>query len=304
MKRVLVTGASGFIGRHSLAHLAARDFEIHAVAHRQQLQQFKGIVWHRADLLDPNSVGDLMAAVAPTHLLHFGWYAEPGRYQHAEDNLRWCEAGIELLRVFAATGGQRAVFAGSCFEYDFSYGYCSEDLTPCVPATRYGAAKLALSQLVTRFPPAGISTAWGRIFHLYGPFERPGRLVSSVIRSLLKGERAKCTHGRQVRDFLQVDDVASAFVCLLDSEFAGIMNIGSGSPVPLRAIVSTIAACLSAQDRIDFGALPAPDNDPPLLVPDVRRLRDELGWLPRFSLHDGLADAIDWWRTRFARDAA
>jgi nucleoside-diphosphate-sugar epimerase len=300
MKRVLVTGASGFIGRHSLPHLAARGFEVHAVAHKGSLPECPSTVWHRGDLLDGASIRELLAEVAPTHLLHFAWYAEPGKYQQSEDNLRWCQAGIELVRAFTASGGQRAVFAGTCFEYDFAYGYCSEALTPCVPSTRYGASKLALAQLVTRFPPGTISTAWGRIFHLYGQYEHPNRLISSVILSLLKGGRARCAHGRQVRDFMYVEDVASAFVTLLDSDVAGIVNIGSGEPVTIRALVSTIAESIGMPERIDFGAIAAPPSDPPLLIPDVRRLHDEVGWIPRFSLNDGLATTIDWWRARHA----
>jgi nucleoside-diphosphate-sugar epimerase len=245
-----------------------------------------------------------MEAVAPTHLLHFAWYAEPGKYQHSEENLRWCQAGIELIRSFASFGGRRAVLAGTCFEYDFAYGYCSESLTPCVPATRYGASKLALSQLVTRFPPAGISTSWGRIFHLYGPYEHPNRLVSSVILSLLKGERARCTHGRQVRDFMHADDVASSFVALLDSEVKGVVNIGLGEPVTIRTLVSTIAESIGVRERIDFGAIEAPSSDPPVLISDVRRLREEVGWTPRSSLNDGIANTIDWWRKHQAVAAA
>jgi nucleoside-diphosphate-sugar epimerase len=296
MKRVLVTGASGFIGRHSLSHLVARGFEVHAVTHKGSLPKNGSTVWHRSDVLDGASIRELLAEIAPSHLLHFAWYAEPGKYQQSEDNLRWCQAGIELVRAFAAAGGQRVVFAGTCFEYDFAYGYCSESLTPCVPSTRYGASKLALAQLVTRFPPSTISTAWGRIFHLYGPHEHPSRLVSSVILSLLKSERARCTHGRQVRDFMHVEDVACAFVALLDSEVAGIVNIGSGEPVTIYSLVTRIAVMIKAEEQIEFGAIPALPSDPPVLIPDVRRLRDEVGWAPRFSLNDGLATTIDWWR--------
>ena len=80
--------------------------------------------------------------------------------------------------------------------------------------------KLALSQVVTR-PPGDLSTAWGRIFYLYGPGEYPSRLVPSVIGSLLHDEPARCTHGRQLRDYLHVADVASAFAAILDGKSRG-----------------------------------------------------------------------------------
>jgi nucleoside-diphosphate-sugar epimerase len=300
MKRILVTGASGFIGRHSLPHLLARGFEVHAAAHRRMPLDGDRVRWHRADLLDCASIRDLLDEIAPTHLLHFAWYAQPGKYQQSEDNLRWCRAGSQLVRAFASSGGRRAVFAGTCLEYDPAYGYCSEALTPCVPATLYGASKLALARLVARFPPDGISTAWARIFHLHGPYEHPDRLVSSVILSLLKGGCARCTHGRQLRDFMHVEDVASAFVSLLDSEVEGVVNVGSGEPVTIQALVCAIAELIGVRQRIDFGAIDAGLNDPPVLIPDVRRLREELGWAPRFSLNDGVANTIDWWRTRVA----
>jgi nucleoside-diphosphate-sugar epimerase len=120
--------------------------------------------------------------------------------------------------------------------------------------------------------------------------------VSSVILSLLKGERALCTHGRQVRDFMHIEDVASAFVALLDSNMAGVVNIGSGEPVTIRMLGSAIAELICMPNRIDFGAIEAPPNDPAVLIPDVRRLKDELGWAARFSLNHGLAQTIDWWR--------
>lgn len=300
MKRVLVTGASGFIGRHSLLYLAAHGFEVHAVAHNGSLPKCCGMHWHRIDLLDGASMRELIAEVAPTHLLHFAWYAEPGKYQQSEQNLRWCQTGIELVRTFAEAGGQRAVFAGTCFEYDSVYGYCSEGLTPCVPATRYGASKLALAQLVTRFAPAGLSTAWGRIFHVYGPHEPEARLVSSVILSLLSRGRARCTHGLQVRDFMHVEDVASAFAAILSSDAAGIVNIGSGQPLTIRALVSTIAEAIGKPGSVDFGAIDAPTSDPPVLIPDVRRLHSEIGFTPRFALRDGILNTIAWWRRRQA----
>jgi nucleoside-diphosphate-sugar epimerase len=278
--------------------LAAHGFEVHAAAHRNMPQSRDDVRWYQADLLDSSTIRDLLAEVAPTHLLHLAWYAEPGKYQQSEENSRWCRAGSELVRAFAASGGQRAVFAGTCFEYDLSYGYCSEASTPCVPATPYGVSKFALAQLVAGSPPEGMSTAWGRVFHLYGPGEHPSRLVASVVRSLLRGESARCTHGRQVRDFLHVEDVASAFVALLDSRVEGIVNIGSEKPVSIRTLALMIAELIGAPDLIAFDAIVAPPGDPPLLIPRSSRIREEVGWVPRWTLSDGLAHTIEWWRAK------
>src|SRR3546814_3706819 len=102
--------------------------------------------------------------------------------------------------------------------------------------------------------------------------------MSSVINSLLRGEVAQCTHGNQARDFLHVEDAASAFVALLDSKVEGAVNIASGRPVSVREMVLAVADCFAAQDRVQFGAFSVPANEPLLLIGDSRRLTDEVGW--------------------------
>jgi nucleoside-diphosphate-sugar epimerase len=140
-----------------------------------------------------------------------------------------------------------------------------------------------------------LSLAWGRIFFLYGPYEHPSRLVASVIRSLLTGEPARCSHGNQIRDFLHVQDVAGAFVALLESEVTGPVNIASGQPIPLKEVISRLAVQLNQPDLVQLGVIPAPANDPPLLVADTRRLQQEVHWQPEYNLETGLVQTIDWW---------
>ena len=115
-------------------------------------------------------------------LLHFAWYAKPKKYWTSTQNLRWVQSSIELIDLFVKCGGKRIVMAGSCAEYDWDYGVSSEGLTPCRPSTLYGICKHSLQEILTMYSKqAGISSAWGRIFFLYGPYEHPSRLVSHVI---------------------------------------------------------------------------------------------------------------------------
>jgi nucleoside-diphosphate-sugar epimerase len=143
-----------------------------------------------------------------------------------------------------------------------------------------------------------LSSAWGRIFFLYGPGEHRDKLVASVLSSLLQGQEARCTHGNQVRDFLHVEDVASAFVALLDSKVEGAVNIASGQPITIRDVVLLAADQFAARERVEFGANAAPENEPPLLVADVRRLRDEVGWSPAYQIGSGLEQTARWWESQ------
>ena len=141
-----------------------------------------------------------------------------------------------------------------------------------------------------------VSSAWGRVFFLYGPHERPERLIPTVICSLLRNEPALCTHGSQVRDFLHVQDAASAFVALLDSSVSGPVNVASGQAVRLKDMIDAIAAKTDQAQLVRLGAIPTPIDEAPFLVADVRRLRDDVGWQPHFDLTTGLDQTIDWWR--------
>jgi nucleoside-diphosphate-sugar epimerase len=160
----------------------------------------------------------------------------------------------------------------------------------------YGACKNALYELARSYAMGGqLSLAWPRVFFLYGPNEHPKRLVSSVIKGLLAGEAAPCSHGKQIRDYMHVADVAEGIVTVVDSDAEGAINVSSGEATTIREIVLTIGRLVGRPELVQIGALPARANDVPLVVGSNARAA-ELGWKPRYDLESGLQHTIDWWR--------
>ncbi len=299
MKRVLVTGAGGFIGRQTLDELIDRGFDVHATGRSLLPADTPArVCFHECDLMDSRATRDLLHRVRPTHLLHLAWYAKPGVFWTSLDNLRWVAASLELYLAFAETGGTRAVMAGTCAEYDWRHAQLDEVVTPLAPQTLYGRSKQALHSLLQEANrQTAVGLAWGRIFFVYGPHEAPGRLVSEVVTALLAGREAYCSEGTQERDFMHVRDVGRAFVALLDGEKTGPVNIASGECVSVRSVVSTLGALTEGEQLIRFGARRQADESPRLAA-SVDILRGELGFLPAFTLADGLADTVQWWRAQ------
>ena len=282
-RRVLVTGATGFVGRQVARRLENMDWEVHAIDRTE------------ADLLKPGAPAELVDRIRPSHLLHLAWNAEHGRFWTAPDNLDWVGASLALHRAFAVRGGERAVFVGTCAEYDWSYDLLDEMGTPCRPGTLYGVAKDCLRRML-EVSPEGVSLAWARLFFLYGPHEAPGRLVPSVIRPLLEGSEALCGDGLAQRDFMHVADAADALIALLQSPVTGPVNIASGDCRPIKDIIQMIADQIGRPDLVRLGARPPQASEPARLAASTARLHDEVGFRPRLDLSEGIAQTIKWWR--------
>ncbi len=287
MKRYLVTGASGFLGRACLPLLIESGHEVHAVS--RVTRDDVGVTWHRTDLLNDNPAR-LLELIQPTHLLHLAWIADPGEFWESPLNSDWLASSRSLLDAF---GGARVVVAGTCAEYDWQAGICHESETPLKPISAYSRAKAELSRdLAGR----SLSSAWARMFWPFGPGEPQQKLVASVVQGLLAGRPVPCTEGLQRRDFMYIDDVAGALVALGDSEVTEPVNIGSGQAIAVRDLVLQFAAALGRRDLIELGARPSNPAEPPLVVADVTRLAEEVGYQPRVSLAQAIDHTIAYWK--------
>lgn len=291
--RILLTGATGFLGSHCLNSLLRLDSEIHAANVSGTGPHEGRVVWHGADLREADAAQRLVERVAPTHLLHNAWIATPGRFWSDPDNLRWLQGGLGLLRGFANAGGHRFVGVGTCAEYDWSLedGICREDETPIRPSTLYGKAKAAMWSATQAFAHGGhFSSAWGRVFLPYGPGDTPGRLLPSLVASLTSN-RPFSLKNNVARDFVFAPDVGDMLAHLLIGEAEGAFNVGSGEATRLLAAAGYVADRLGRGDLLSVDA-GSPVTEPDLLVADMSKVEAVLGWRAPTTIAQGLEAVV------------
>ena len=298
--RVLITGAAGFFGSRAAVHLAGHEvigFDRPGVDRARVSAVAPSMVVHEVDLVDAKAVGALVRELKPEVAIHLAWYAVPGKYLSAPDNMDHLAASMTLAQALAGSGCRRLITAGTCFEYEATVAPLTET-SPTAPRFLYSACKLAMSEVLREACRiAGMSYAHLRFFYQYGPWEAPGRIVPAVIGALLAGREAEVTPGEQVRDFLHIDDVASASAAVVGSEIDGVINIGSGEPVRVRDVVAAAADACGRADLVRLGALAYRPGDPMFVCADATKLRST-GWAPTHDLASGMRDTVAWWRTR------
>ena len=297
--KVLVTGGTGFIGRHCVAELLHLGHDVTI------LSRSKHTIHARAnivvsDMTDPTFPAEAICDGGYDALIHLAWETRHGYFWTAPENDVWLAASKNLFTAFLENGGNYIIVAGTCVEYDPPReGPCIAGETPLAPTLPYGVAKhelrLALENLAHEHQT---DWAWGRIFLATGPNEPENRLVPSIVRSILLGQPAKTSSGIQVRDIMHTSDYGKAFAHLLTNRFKGEINLCRGVPVRLADISRTIGKLMRRPGLIEIGALEDRAGEPQNLWGDARPLKIETGFEPGFELDEMLQDAIDWWRER------
>ncbi len=239
---------------------------------------------------------DLQAHIAGvTDCIHLGWYASPRDYlSSVEGNLASLQSSVELLQALAASGCRSLVAAGSQAEYAQSDDPLREDGV-VEPRSVYGAAKAGFHLLSTSSMARGtLAVAWARLFNVVGPGEHPDRLIPSAARALLAGRPMDLSPGRQLRDYIDVNDTAGALIHLSNRRVAGPFNICTAEGVTLHDFVAGLGDRLGRRELLRFGARPYGDHEPMKSVGTNERLVGT-GWVRRHSTDDTLDRIVAYW---------
>jgi dTDP-6-deoxy-L-talose 4-dehydrogenase (NAD+) len=288
--RILVTGATGFIGS-AFARLALeRGHEVAGLmlpteAPPAHVPAGVRMRWIRGTLAD--LPWKEIESFRPAACVHFAWIATPGVYLEAPENEQHLEWSLKLARRLKDIGLRQFVGVGTCIEYKITDAPLNEDRTPVDPRTLYARCKNALREtLAAEALRDGTRFCWGRVFYPYGVGEHPARLCSSLILKLRRGEKLVLRTPHSTKDYIYIDDLAAAILVTLERQFTGIINWGTGTGVSVRQIADAVAAMLGRPELV-AEAIP-PESDPlAFVVADATRLR-ALGWQPTVSLTEGL----------------
>ena len=307
----LVTGAAGFAGSHLLDLLAGGGAEIVAWHRPGGSPAFRAprTTWQAVDLLDPDRVRQVIAAVRPTAVYHCAGAPHVGRSWDATEptfaaNVRATHHLLKALHESEVTA--RVMLPSSALVYRPAGEPLNED-APLLPPNPYGLSKLAMELLGRRATSDRLVVTIGRPFNHIGPRQDPVFAASGFAKQVAEIEAGVRENEVIVgnldalREVTDVRDTVRAYQAILErGQPARAYNVSSGEAIA----VGDILEMLRARARVPVRVRVDPDrfrpNDVPLLVGDPARLRDELGWTPAIPLSRTLDDLLDFWRSVLA----
>lgn len=293
-KRILVTGAQGFLGWPLVLSLRAAGAEVHAVTRRDVAAAPPGPVWWHADVASGEAVRRILDEVAPHVVYHLTSAGRGGRELELVDATVRDDllATIDLLSAAAKRSPERLVVTGSMEE--------PLEEKDAVPSSPYAAAKWASCGYARMFHALyDLPVVILRPFMTYGPGQKDFKLIPYVIRGLLSGEVPRVGSGSRPVDWVYLDDMIDAFVRagLVDSAIGETLELGSGELTTVREVVEMLYAIVGAEGEPAFGS--APDRALEVVrAADTSEAAATLGWRAATSLEDGLRKTVEWYRRR------
>jgi UDP-glucose 4-epimerase len=306
MTRVLLTGASGFVGSRVTRHLVTRGVPT-AVLLRESsnTRRIDDLLPRctviRGELANLADVREAVLAFEPTAIIHLAWNGVKSADRNSLVQMHNVAHSISLFQLAVDIGCRNFVGLGSQAEYGPQSGRISEH-APTRPTTAYGAAKLSTGLVLERAAASrGICFAWLRLFSSYGPDDDPNWLIPYLIGRLLAREIPSLTRAEQIWDYIHVDDAAAAVVAILDAQANGMFNLGSGIGRPLRETIELIRDCIDPSLQLGFGQMAYRHDQVMHLEADCTELANATGWRPQVSLEVGINDTVKWYREQIFR---
>jgi UDP-glucose 4-epimerase len=306
--RVLVTGASGFIGSHLTKRLVAEGAEVHAVTpavssvYPERLLDLRSsIVLHEANITDRSAMDALAKIVKPSIVFHLAAYTHVGKsWQRVDECVQTNVQGtVSLLQALDSVGYDRFVNTGTSEIYGDIEVPFREDAN-VNPNSPYSVSKYAAERFCRMFRQGhGWPIVLVRPFNAYGPAQSPDRIIPETIVRALRKQELKTTSGKQTREFNYVSDLVDGFVLagtVPDIE-GELINLGGGEEIAIRDVVTTVLDVMGNPITAEIGALPDRPTEIWRMFCDSTKARELLGWKPKHTLREGLEQTIEWYRT-------
>ncbi len=292
MKKMLLTGASGFLGRNFLECLDKSKYEVFAVG-RSCPQYLDKEHYFKYNLKDFEGALQYIRKTCPDILVLFAWDVSTQSYWESYENCVWADICIRMAQVFLDNGGLQILFAGTSASYDYGKGFLREQPDYEHPSSLYGISKLYTSQALQKLAKMHDAVyCEARLFAIYGKYEKMARLVPLTAWRLSHNEKIVNECGELLRDYIYIEDAVRAIHLLIETKASGVYNISTGKPVSIGQIIKRIAKELDRRELIEFH-----NNDKakeyPLIVGDNAKLRG-LGFVCAYSLESGIAQALEW----------
>lgn len=295
MQKVLVTGASGFIGSGLIESLVEKNkYSIYGTTtHRRNLEQYSHVInIEEVNLLNNNDIKNLIEKIKPDFIIHLAWKLEGNdSFQTSSENMEWLRASIFLIEQAVENNVKKFVFAGSSSEYNFSERPLIEsDDMKCI--NLYGRCKKAVTDVCIDYcVNKNTDFVSARIFSVYGKYDnRTSRAIPEAIKKLCRNEKFYCNSPENKWDYIYISDAVNAIIKIMESDYKGIVNIGSGKVVTMREVFNIIGELMSKEDLIEFNSKFKEVG----LVSDNKILENVIGYKCVVDIRSGLKETIKW----------
>ncbi|HKN49566.1 MAG TPA: GDP-mannose 4,6-dehydratase, partial [Actinomycetota bacterium] len=305
--RVLVTGASGFIGSHLTRRLVAEKADVHALTSTvssvfpvRLLDLREQLTLHEGSLQDRGAMDAIAARARPDVVFHLGAYTHVAKsWQRVDECLQANVQGtVNLLQALAGIPYRRFLYTGTSEIYGDVEVPFRED-AGVNPVSPYSVSKYAGERYCRMFHRSyGWPIVMLRPFNGYGPGQSPDRIVPEIIVRGLRGQPIDMTEGRQTREFNYVADLVEGFVraAVTPGVEGELFNLGCGEEISMRDLARTVLDAMGNPVEARFGALPERPTEIMRMYSDSTKARERLGWRPTHTLADGLEQTIAWYR--------